>query len=619
MPSLAAPLGTGSLSAGPVGAAAPSAGGAPTEQVVVVAAFTAVVYAVILWVMVRERSGHTTLVGRAADTVARRDGGPRWFALPLHVSVAGALSGAVGLYWDVSYHIARGRDEGPLANPAHYFIFIGLIAIFAGGALALALAKDRLPRRTLRITGSWHVPIGPAIGTAVALFALLGFPLDDVWHRLFGQDVTEWGPTHVLMIGGTLMLPYTMLLTCAEARQLGPSRLRSRFEWTAIVILAAGPVAFLLEFAYGVPQFPLVNDPVVLTVATVGTFTLAMYRGLRWVASIWVAQAALQVALVALNVWAFDALTPWPPLLLGGALVAAALARRARPTMPYGAGAGVAMAMGMLLVEYFWTQATRPMPWPLAMMPWAVLFAGVTGAGIGMVATWMHQRLAAVADSEPATSRSAREVRTGRWALAAALAVLAVFVVNVPPHGPEGGTADVRVGPQHHGRAYLTVRTDPDLVRHAYWFEVLSWQGGGFVHADLEPAGEGVWRTDVPVPVTGSWKTLVRLHTPLHELAAAPVYLPADPAIPAEEYAPVSGSRPFVEEKVIMRREEKQGVPGWLWGAAYVVVGGLFLGLFTTVAAGYSAAGRGGFGSGGTSAPSARAPRIVRRLARAGA
>ena len=54
----------------------------------------------------------------------------------------------------------------------------------------------------------------------------------------------------------------------------------------AILVLAAGPVAFLLEFAYGVPQFPLVNDPVVLTVATVGTFTLAMFRGARWVVSI---------------------------------------------------------------------------------------------------------------------------------------------------------------------------------------------------------------------------------------------------------------------------------------------------------------------------------------------
>ncbi|MGH3365509.1 MAG: hypothetical protein ACRDOW_12365, partial [Nocardioidaceae bacterium] len=91
-------------------AEAPSAGGAPIDQILVVAGFTAVVYAAILWVMARERTGHKTLVGRAADAASRVDGSPRWFALPLAISVAGALSGAVGLYWDVSFHIAVGRD-----------------------------------------------------------------------------------------------------------------------------------------------------------------------------------------------------------------------------------------------------------------------------------------------------------------------------------------------------------------------------------------------------------------------------------------------------------------------------------------------------------------------------
>ena len=367
----------------------------------------------------------------------------------------------------------------------------------------------------------------------------------------------------------------------------------------AILVLAAGPVAFLLEFAYGVPQFPLVNDPVVLTVATVGTFTLAMFRGARWVVSIWVAHAALQGGLVALNVAVFDALTPWPPSLLGGALVAAVLARRARPTLAYGAVAGGVMTLGMLGVEYLWTQATRPMPWPAEMMPWAVLFAGLTGVGVGVVATWMHQRLTTVATA-PATptaptaaaAPAPTSAHAGRWALLATVAVLAVFVVNVPAGEPRRGSVDVAVGEVRDGRAYLTVTADPRLVHDAYWFEALSWQGGGVVHGELEPTGPGVWRTDEPMPLAGDWKTLVRLHTPLHGLAAAPVYLPADPAIPAAEHPAVSGPRDLVAEQVVLRREEKQDVPGWLWGAGYGVVGSLFLALFATVAAGYSFAGR---------------------------
>jgi hypothetical protein len=581
-------------------AEAPSAGGAPTDQILIVGAFTALVYAAILWVMFRERSGHATLVGRAAGSVGRWDGSPRWFALPVAISVLGALAGAIGLYWDVSYHISLGRDEGPLANPAHYFIFIGLVAIFAGGALALALADDVLPRRSLRITRTWRTPIGPAVATGIALCALLGFPLDDVWHRLFGQDVTEWGPTHVLMIGGTLMLPYTMLLTCAEARQVAGSRIRPQLEWIAILIVAAGPVAFLLEFAYGVPQFPLLNDPIVLALATATTFTLAMLRGTRWVVSMWLAYAVLQGVLVGLNVWAFDALTPWPPSLLGGALVAAALARKARPTVGYGAMAGAAMTLGMLLVEYFWTHATRPMPWPVEMMPWAVLFAGLTGTATGVIATWMHRQLTRVSTEEtirttslPSSDRPETSRRNADLiALLAAAVVLGVFVVNVPPTADRRGQVDVTIGEVERGRAYVDVVVDPQLVADAYWFEALSWQGGGSVHGELVEESPGRFRTDEPMPIGGSWKTMIRLHTPTHSMVAAPVYLPSDRAIPAPEYPAADGPRDFAEERLILRREEKQGVPGWLWGSAYVVVGGLFFLLFAMVALGYAMASR---------------------------
>jgi uncharacterized iron-regulated membrane protein len=104
-------------------AAPASAGGAPLDQILVVVAFTTLVYAGLAWVMWRERRGGTTspsLVGRVCEAVARADGGsPRWFLAPMAIQVAGALSGAIGLYWDVSFHISEGRDEGPLANPAH--------------------------------------------------------------------------------------------------------------------------------------------------------------------------------------------------------------------------------------------------------------------------------------------------------------------------------------------------------------------------------------------------------------------------------------------------------------------------------------------------------------------
>ena len=48
------------------------------------------------------------------------------------------------MYWDIALHIGVGRDEGPLANPAHYFILLGLFGIFSAGFFAMVLPKERV-------------------------------------------------------------------------------------------------------------------------------------------------------------------------------------------------------------------------------------------------------------------------------------------------------------------------------------------------------------------------------------------------------------------------------------------------------------------------------------------
>ena len=50
-----------------------------------------------------------------------------------------------GMYWDISLHIDNGRDPGPLANPAHYFILVGPVQDLRGG-----LRRDGLPARSAR-------------------------------------------------------------------------------------------------------------------------------------------------------------------------------------------------------------------------------------------------------------------------------------------------------------------------------------------------------------------------------------------------------------------------------------------------------------------------------------
>jgi hypothetical protein len=88
----------------------------------------------------------------------------------------------------------------------------------------------------------------------------------------------------------------------------------------------------------------------------------------------------------------------------------------------------------------------------------------------------------------------------------------------------------------------------------------------------LREVAGGVYRTEAPIPVSGSWKTNIRLHRG-NVLASVPVYLPADPAIPAAGVAAVPRfQRAFIADRVLLQRERKRDVPAWLWGTAGAIV-----------------------------------------------
>ena len=163
----------------------------------------------------------------------------------------------------MSIHIDKGRDPGPLANPAHYFILVGLYGIFAAGLLAMSLPSDDEPRSAtainLPILG--RIPVGGALMLLCSSFALSGFPLDDVWHRLFGQDVTLWGPTHIMMIAGAVLTIVAIsVLTTEGERAAGLTRRGfGASNWVARMspVLACGGLliglsVFQGEFDWGV-------------------------------------------------------------------------------------------------------------------------------------------------------------------------------------------------------------------------------------------------------------------------------------------------------------------------------------------------------------------------------
>src|SRR4051794_15735312 len=159
-------------------AAANPAGGAATQDIVLATGGALVLTTFVVVLGVFYRSGRVRWLHRLAEFSERQWGVPAWVALPGEIASVSLIVALLGMYWDISLHIDNGRDPGPLANPAHYLILIGLYGVFASGVLAIALPKERPGKAAIRIREDWYAPVGGILIAACGAFALLGFPLD---------------------------------------------------------------------------------------------------------------------------------------------------------------------------------------------------------------------------------------------------------------------------------------------------------------------------------------------------------------------------------------------------------------------------------------------------------
>ena len=568
------------------------AGGAELGQVLAATGGALIATGFLLWLGWAHRTGRSDLLRRLSRLAARDTGFAAWAALPSLVAMTSLLVALLGMYWDISLHIDHGRDAGPLANPAHYLILVGLFGIFAAGFLATVVPEGKPSPRAVRISGDWYAPLGGIAMLAAAAFALVGFPLDDVWHRIFGQDVTLWGPTHLMLIGGaglTLIGSSILIIegrsgaaverrpaTAAASRVLGfAARYRSA---AAIGGLLIGLSTFQAEFDFGVPQFQLVLEPLMLAfaagVALVAARVWVGPGGALGAAVFFVAVRGL-VALIVSQV--FGETMPHMPLYLAEALCVEAVGLLVGTRRPYlfGAAAGILIGTVGFTAEYGWSHLWMPVPWPESLIAEAIAPVLVTGLAAGALGAFVGASLGSArhgcGHGSPAVAPAA----------AALAAIVAAVALNVGDQTPRGWSARVsldeaRAGPARTVNA--TVRLDPRSIGDdAFVLNAIAWQGGGLVVDRLERVSPGVYRTRGALPVYGTWKTLIRLQRDDY-VAGLPIYLPEDSAIPAPSVpARTSFDRPFVDETQILQREQKPGVPGYLAALAYSVVGGIVL------------------------------------------
>src|SRR5882724_217165 len=166
-----------------------------------------------------------------------------------------------------------GRDSFWI--PPHLMIYssvtIGLVLV--GGVLAYEWLRG------IATTRGFHLA---ALGLVLVVLAA---PIDDLWHRLFGLDVTLWSPPHLLALFGSAVSTLGCLVVAIEVYPLG--------SWAGrVALLLAGALLYggirvtldpswLLAYSYGGVLFHTFAMLAAL-VLPLPLVTAARLSGLRW-------------------------------------------------------------------------------------------------------------------------------------------------------------------------------------------------------------------------------------------------------------------------------------------------------------------------------------------------
>ena len=528
------------------------------------------------------RRGPAQLDGlrRAAAGAAQLTDLPAWCASSIIVVLWSLAVAVVGFTWDVAWHADLGRDQ-QLFTPPHVLILVGLFGIGLGALSAVLLATAERADVGWRI-GGLRIPWASIPMGIMAAGALVGFPLDDYWHAVYGIDVTMWSPTHLLMIGGASLTPIAAWLLLAEA---GPRATRTTGGRLLAEALAGATViglsTFQLEFDLGIPQWQELYHPVLIALAmSVGLVAAreALGRGgaVRATVAFLVTRgliALLVTPILGLSLERF-------PLYLGGALVVEAVYELG-PRLPDAARvliAGLGVATLGMAAEWGWTHLWSPQPWQPRLLAswWVVVVMAVAGSFLGAA-------LGRAASNQPQVLRTTT-------AIACFVALVAMLAVPFPRNGI-AATATVVATPAGPPVPVITredvaaIQQDMDVsVRitpagagdGADSLRLVTWQGGSIIIHTLQPTGGGGYATVGPVPLGGSAKTIVFMSKG-DVVAAVPVSFPRDPDynLPAITAPTTPRTQAFAPATAYLIRESHGGtaLPAIL---AYSALGTVF-------------------------------------------
>ncbi len=521
--------------------------------------FAAVVIALAVAGGRREGFAPTYLLPRISTALQKLTKIPGWAAASVMMASFGLIVAGMGFYNDVAWHVRIGRDKNLFTAP-HTAIVVGLFIIFASAVVGTLIANADDADVGLKIR-RWRIPYSMIALGLLGGSALMGFPLDDLWHRFYGIDVTMWSPTHLLMICGASLSPIATWLALGEAGvRRDDGAWAKGLRVTVSICLLLGLASTQGEFEFGVPQFQQLYHPILIALAAGFALTvtrLVLGRG----RSLFVGAVAALFGTGGVMIQGNEGFARTSALLIFSAIAVeiAALIVGTKNRVRYAVACGLAVGTLGLAGEWWWNQRAFQ-PWTPALLPDGLILGVLAAVAAGILGTAFATAI-----------RGERHTIRPVVVAVAGLAVLFCLAWPLPRHGSDV-RADVSLARGANSTVVVTAKLDPpDAADHARWFQAMAWQGGGFKAVDMIEREPGVWVSKSAVPVGGSWKTVLRLHRGA-EMGAIPIWMPADPEIGASEVSAVDKTAKFNLETAYLLREQHGG-PGWFGPTILALLG----------------------------------------------
>jgi len=344
-----------------------------------------------------------------------------------------------GVGWDIRWHLVIGRDSFWIAP--HLMTYLA-VAAAAAISLGVLVVETRRTRREMEEPGT--VTVAGLTGTRGFHLAwwgmaivLLAAPIDDLWHRLFGLDVTLWSPPHLLALAGSQVSNLGGLLIALEVYEVGRAR------WAALAasgILLLGTFYIMVDqstqtaFRRGAVFFftHAVLGSLAFTFALVLVARLARSRSMPLALA--VGALAVQLSIILVGDVGFAWLEPTPAIdeaiaadPTSPVAVAHEMARRNGVTL----GRSVTMRLIPLVPAALMMVADPLRRWRLAAVVFGAALAAVSG---GVLARWpaLSHALPTSTDTALGLALALAAAVAGGWCGAR----LADVLTRAVPHAP---------------------------------------------------------------------------------------------------------------------------------------------------------------------------------------